>query len=425
MPTENNVGHIGHLGHRRITVVGAGMAGAAVAFSLAKRGWWVDVVEAASALGAGASGLPVGLAAPHVSPDDNVLSRITRAGVQCTLERAQALTQAGALSAQDWGLSGVLEHRIKGQREDPLGKRLPQAQAHGSTRASETQMAAAGLPSDCPALWHSQAAWLRPRSWVAAQLAAPGIRLRLGCVVQRISHSAAGWALWDAQDQLLSQTPALVLASAFDTAALLQDLANQESGAFHNLPLHPLRGQISFGRVDALPAATQRQLPPFPVNGHGSFISGVTAPGHEAAHWFIGSTFERDCALAPVRPQDHLANQARLSTLLPSLAPAMAQGFEPEQVQGWAGVRCTLPDRLPAVGLIDPVRWPGLQVCTGMGARGISLAVLCGEMIATQLESQPTPLPPELAKHLAAQRFVKRHASRLSPKFPDRAPISE
>ena len=383
------------------------MAGAAVAASLAQRGWQVQVLDAAPALGAGASGLPVGLAAPHVSPDDNVLSRITRAGVQATLNRARALTDAGLLSPADWGLTGVLEHRIQGKRALPSAKALPQAHDTWSTRASADQVAAAGLPEGSPALWHSQAAWLRPRRWVQAQLTAPGITLRLGCAVQRISHSPAGWAVWDAQGTLLAQTPHLVLASAFDTAALLQALAASDAGGPLNLPLHPLRGQISFGRMVALPADTRDRLPPFPVNGHGSFISGVAAPHDEAAHWFIGSTFERDCEQAPVRTQDHAANQTRLSTLLPTLAPGMASGFAPDQIQGWAGLRCTLPDRLPAVGPLDPVRWPGLHLSTGMGARGISLAVLCGETVAAQLEGMAPPLPPELSRHLAAQRFVK------------------
>ena len=405
--------------NRCITVVGAGMAGAAVAASLAQRGWQVQVLEAAPALGAGASGLPVGLAAPHVSPDDNVLSRITRAGVQATLERAQALTQAGSLSTHDWGLTGVLEHRIKGKRELPSSKTVPQEQDSWSQRASAAQVAAAGLPNGSPALWHSQAAWLRPRRLVEAQLAMPGITLRLGCAVQRMSHSGEGWALWDAQGRLLAQAPQVVLASAFDTAALLQSLAGSEPDTLLKFPLHPLRGQISFGRVDALPADVQTQLPPFPVNGHGSFISGVAAPDNEAAHWFIGSTFERDCTQAPVRQEDHAANQTRLTTLLPPLAEGMAPGFAPEHIQGWAGLRCTLPDRLPAVGLIDPVRWPGLHLCTGMGARGISLSVLCGEIIAASLEGQAHPLPPELAKHLAAQRFVKASKPALSPKFTD------
>jgi glycine/D-amino acid oxidase-like deaminating enzyme len=75
-------------------VIGAGLSGAAVAYSLAKRGWAVTVIDQATGVGAGASGLPVGLAAPHVSPDDNILSRLTRAGVRATLQRAQALLKS-------------------------------------------------------------------------------------------------------------------------------------------------------------------------------------------------------------------------------------------------------------------------------------------------------------------------------------------
>jgi tRNA 5-methylaminomethyl-2-thiouridine biosynthesis bifunctional protein len=47
-----------------------------------------------------------------------------------------------------------------------------------------------------------------------------------------------------------------------------------------------------------------------------------------------------------------------------------------------------------------------------MGARGISLSVLCGELIAAELEGYALPLPPELAKHLAARRYtqtISRH----------------
>jgi tRNA 5-methylaminomethyl-2-thiouridine biosynthesis bifunctional protein len=42
-----------------------------------------------------------------------------------------------------------------------------------------------------------------------------------------------------------------------------------------------------------------------------------------------------------------------------------------------------------------------------MGARGISLAVLCGELTAAWLNHEPLPLPESLAKHLAAKRFAQ------------------
>ncbi|MBU1442177.1 MAG: tRNA (5-methylaminomethyl-2-thiouridine)(34)-methyltransferase MnmD, partial [Gammaproteobacteria bacterium] len=67
----------------RCAVVGAGLAGAAVAASLARRGWQVTVFECHEPA-AGASGLPAGILAPHVSPDDALLSRLTRAGIRIT-----------------------------------------------------------------------------------------------------------------------------------------------------------------------------------------------------------------------------------------------------------------------------------------------------------------------------------------------------
>ncbi|MEY3779522.1 MAG: tRNA 5-methylaminomethyl-2-thiouridine biosynthesis bifunctional protein MnmC, partial [Pseudomonadota bacterium] len=77
--------------NRHAVVIGAGLSGAAVAYSLATRGWTVEVLDQAKNPGAGASGLPAGIFATHVSPDNNVLSRITRDGVRATMQRAKQL----------------------------------------------------------------------------------------------------------------------------------------------------------------------------------------------------------------------------------------------------------------------------------------------------------------------------------------------
>src|SRR6185295_10215037 len=91
----------------RCVVVGAGLAGAAVAASLARRGWQVLVLEAGAHPAAGASGLPAGVLAPHVSPDDALLSRLTRAGVRATWQQTRTMLSEGT----DWCASGVLERR--------------------------------------------------------------------------------------------------------------------------------------------------------------------------------------------------------------------------------------------------------------------------------------------------------------------------
>jgi len=381
---------------RNVLVLGAGLSGSAVAHSLASRGWSVQVIDQGDGVGAGASGLPVGLAAPHVSPDDNVLSRITRAGVRATLQLARQCLVSGS----DWAPTGVIEHRVEGKRSLPAAHLWPPSAHEWSTQATAQQLSESGLPPNAQALWHGLAGWVRPRQLVAAQLQTPGVQVLWGQQIQSIKRVGDVWTACDAQGQTLAQAPLLVVASAFDSLALLQPLAGVD------LPLNPLRGQISFGLMDELNPGQRQQLAPYPVNGHGSFISGVPTPEGPPG-WFIGSTFERQCLQAPLRPEDHAANQLRLAKLLPPLGEAMKPLFEPHTVQGWAGLRCTLPDRLPAVGPVDSEHWPGLWMSAGMGARGISLAVLCGELTAAWLEDEPLPLAPDLARHLAAERFKR------------------
>lgn len=169
------------------------------------------------------------------------------------------------------------------------------------------------------------------------------------------------------------------------------------------LPLQPLRGQIAWGH------STGVRLPPFPVNGHGSLVTGI--PHEGAPAWFVGSTFERASTDTRVRADEHAANLARLQLLLPAVAQALAPQFSADAgaraVQGWAGVRATLPDRLPAVGPVDEVGAPGLWACTGMGSRGLTLAVLCGEVLAAQAAAEPAPVAAQLAAALAAQRYTR------------------
>lgn len=383
--------------HRKAVVVGAGLAGSSVAWSLARRGWAVEVLDGAAQPSQGASALPAGLVAPHASPDDAPLSRLSRDGVRATLERARALLSPGT----DWAPSGVLEHRVEGKRSLPQ----PDPVAHPidwmtdwSSEATREQVSLAHLPEAASGLWHASGGWVRPAALVTAQLAHPLIRFRGACAVAALRRNAEHWVLLDADERPLAETPVLVLACAYGVRELLAPLANK----LGELPAHPLRGQVSWGPMSHLNEAGDR-LPPWPVNGHGSFLSGI--PGETGApFWVMGSTFERGVAQAHLKPGDHQANQDRLARLLPALAAAAPELCQ--RSSGWAGVRCTLPDRLPAVGAIQPDAWPGLHVFTGLGARGLTLSVLGGEVLAAQLMAEPWPLQPRLARRLLASRFA-------------------
>ena len=71
-------------------------------------------------------------------------------------------------------------------------------------------------------------------------------------------------------------------------------------------------------------------------------------------------------------------------------------------------MRVASHDRLPIIG---PVPGPdaGLFALTALGARGITLAALCGELLAAQLHAEPVPLEAALAQLLGTQRFLKHN----------------
>nr|WP_295782596.1 FAD-dependent oxidoreductase [Rhodoferax sp.] len=369
IPTSRAAKHRALLGPARCAVVGAGIAGASVAHALALRGWDVTVFDTASTPAGGASGLPVGLAVPHVSADDNPRARLSRNGCRMLAQNAERLLVLG----RDWDPCGVLERRID-----------------GST------------------LWHPQACWIKPAKLVQAWLAQPGICFVGNSTVAALQHAADLWQLCDSEGQGLGQFELVVLANAMGSQALLKNLpgdAPQGSDLQDKLPaLQAMHGTLSYGSY----AKTIAGLPATPVNGNGCFVPHV--PGKDGDQWFAGSTFETDAVRAANSAAQQAANMARLRELLPISGMDLANTLEQGPIAHWLGTRCVTHDRLPLVGPVDTGSGNGLWLCVGMGSRGLSFSALCAELLAARLSSEPLPTEFSLSRSLDANR-VRRRAS--------------
>lgn len=381
-------------------VIGAGLAGAAVAASLARRGMRVRVVDAAPAPAAGASGLPAGIFAPHVSPDDGILSRLSRSGVRATLQQARALLHEG----RDWSACGVLQRRLDDSAALPA--HWPQPGLDWSRPADAAQRALAGLQESDPAIWHILAGWIKPARLVQAWLSQPGITWCGAQEVARLARSGTDWQLLDAQGRILSSAALVVLAAGHRSDELLKSAtvagdAVATGALAHGLRLQPVRGQMSIGMLPD----DEAPYPPFPVNGRGSLIPAM--PDGANRLWLAGAGFQRDDASADLRDDDHLANRERLRQLLPQAVDR----FDEPGLRGWAGVRCASADRLPLVGPLEPAAHAGLWLCTAMGSRGLSLCVLCAELLAARLYAEPLPLPASLARALGIERMRPQPAA--------------
>ena len=388
-------------------VVGAGLAGASVAAALARRGWQVQVFDAAPAPAAGASGLPAGLVVPHVSADDSPRSRLSRSGVRLMQQQARHLLRAG----QDWAASGVLEHRVDGTPGLPAD--WPQAGQDWSrslAQAATGEAWAEGMKSGVPALWHAQAAWIKPARLVQAWLAQPGVRFCGGAHVAALRREGDQWLLFDAAGQVLGAASHVVLANACDSRHLLEPLAAHTPSLRHRiarLPAqHGMRGVLSWGLQQADDAA---HLPPFPVNGLGSLIPAVPVAGGLA--WYAGATYEAAEQAPAPDAAHHRTNRDKLHTLLPAAAQALAPAFETGRVQAWRGTRCVSADRLPLVGALEAGDRPSLWLSTAMGSRGLSFSVLCAELLAARLGAEPWPVEATLARFLHALRRPEPPAS--------------
>ena len=368
-------------------VVGAGLAGAAVASSLARRGWAVTVLDAASHPASGASSLPAGLLVPHTSPDDSPLSRLSRCGVRITLQQARAVLKHGT----DWGHTGVLQRDLEGDSLNlPSAWALDQPQASDWCYSASTKtLTAADLPPDSPALWHAQAGWVKPAALVTAWLAAPGIAWRGGASVAQLKYTSGGWQVLDSTGELLAQADMVVLSAGYESQALAT-----AAGAIPP-DLQAIRGQVTLGLQTDL-----NQLAPFPINGNGGFIPNITTP--DGPRWLMGASYERDAKQPTIKQQDHADNLSHLQTLLPQAADDLTPQFSEGHAQGWAGIRCATPNRLP---LVMPLDGTGLWLCTGMGSRGLSFAALCAELLAAQVHGEPLPVDRRLAQ---AMQQVKR-----------------
>ena len=123
--------------------------------------------------------------------------------------------------------------------------------------------------------------------------------------------------------------------------------------------------------------------------------------------WYIGATFETDGRRATDATLIHANNLARLETLLPELAATVATQMQSGRVEAWIGTRCVSHDRLPLVGPIHPGPAPTLWVSTAMGARGLSFAALCAEILVAKMHGEPLPVEASLARQLSSLRPLR------------------
>ena len=351
---------------RTATVVGAGLAGAALCERLCARGWEVTLVERHASPAQEASGNHAGTFHPIVTPDDSVFARLTRGGFLYSISQWQKVNVR-------WDRCGVLQ-LARDAREEASQQRsvadLPPDYAAYVTREEASHHA--GVPVMAPGVWFPQGGWLQPRSLVDAQLDACGTRLtrKFGEELKSID---------------------------LDTVTILCNSA--EAPGLRTVPhlrLRRVRGQLTYLPEDALE-------PPRAVLLRG----GMLLPPVEGI-CVAGATFDIEDEESALREESHAANLERLGRIVP-----IRGNFK--DLEGRVSFRSVAPDRLPVVGKLGEKVYGAFAY----GSRGLVWAALAAELIACELEGEPLPLEGKLVEALSPERFAKRARARAgSPGSP-------
>src|SRR5512134_740339 len=200
---------VAYAGERRAMVVGAGLAGAACADALARRGWQVDVIERAQTVAAGASSLPWGLLHPQFSVDDNILARLSRAGVAASRSALDRVAPDGDASGQPiWRESGIFQQASDADEAERWNAALgcwPREFVTASDAVSATPVL--GLAPRGAGLWWPEGRIVSAARSCAALLDHPSIHVRLGAEAAGAIAQPEGWSLAAANGSLIANAP--------------------------------------------------------------------------------------------------------------------------------------------------------------------------------------------------------------------------
>lgn len=386
-----------------VTVLGAGLAGSAVAYVLAQKGLKVRVLDSEPQSACGASGNLAGAVHPLVTADWNLRSQWYWQGFQSTLRHAIPWLEQAQVEGD---LSGLMHlavddtHKARMQSAlEQVGLPVEFAQWLDKFQASQKLGGAVNYDG----LWFAQGGWLNPPSVVKACLSHPNIHIEFNQTVETIEYRDQAWCL-ETKDSTRRASNLVLATGALSVLNVWADL-----------PIRPLKGQVTH-----LEASHQTWC----LNKAMAHL-GYSAPCGDGRA-VTGATFEAPSLEPQLSQLAHQQNLAMAHQAAPGWIKSEASEFE-----GRVGFRPTSPDHLPIVGAVPDRDFmtdsyltqphnlavfqypaqryqPGLYVTNGHGARGLMSVFLAAEILAADILGEPMPIAPSLYNASHPARFAIR-----------------
>ncbi len=320
----------------RVNIIGAGLAGTALAFMLKRAGVEPVIYEASSSIASGASGNEVGLYNPRFAAQLDAESIYYSEAFALALEVFE-----GFGDAVNWTPCGVLSLMHDERKRKQLYKTAASwgwsqndMRICSASEASEV----AGIDVPLEGLFLPKSGNVSPRKLCSEY--ARGVEVHLNYKVIDLNEL---------------EGDATVLACGIGVLGF-------EAAA--ELPLKAVRGQVSYVAQSELSQNLKTVIS----------YSGYIAPAKNGVH-VVGATFQPWFTHSDLIAEDNLTNLSRLFTALPTLET------EYEVVDNRAAVRTTSRDHFPVVGQIGD----DLYISTAHGSHGILTSLKSAKILANKI----------------------------------------
>lgn len=386
---------------RQVAIIGAGISGAASAYSLATRGYQITIYEQNQATATGASGNYQGILYATWSAFLDLAMELSYPAYRYAHSLIRNLLQAQVEYAE-CGMIQFYPNQAKRQ-EQLLNAHLPDDFLSLVNPNQINQLAGTVLTNSDTGLYFPSGLWINPKALVNALLAHPNITLINNCNITQLEHQQEQWHLYN-QQQLIGTSAILILANA--------DKINQFQPTKH-LNLRLIRGQTTT-IAKASPLKTI-------INAKAYVI-----PEHQQK-FTLGATFQINDHDLNLRLFDHQQNLNNLATILPQLI----KDISPQQLDGKASLRVSTYNYLPLLGpiakypefMMDFAKLkhdknlkltikcqyhPNLYLNTAHGTKGMLSAPFCAELLADYIDNTPLACSETLRQALHPNRlYVK------------------
>lgn len=247
---------------------------------------------------------------------------------------------------------------------------------------------------------------------------------RINGEIVRLEKNGNEWHVLDNTGRIIVTAPTIVLAAGARTSAILaasQLLGAKKANAHPSV--RPRGGQLEYVPAQAIRHADDQTIT------FGGYVSAVCAGEKGTAIRTIGSTHDKLSVVPQVAPEPTLEAREAILTQCRDIAGV---SVDPDAtIKSWTGIRATAPDHLPFAGPIPnwndlsevcdclgidrklslpraPQMENGLYCLTALGSKGFQYGPLLGEYLAAMICGEPCPLPRNLhAKLHPARGYIR------------------